>query len=363
MVSVSLKDVTKTFGAVQACRSVSFEADDGEMFTLLGPSGCGKTTALRTIAGFYLPDSGEVYFGNRDVTTLPPEKRNTGMVFQNYALWPHMSVHDNIAYGLKIRKLGKNEIEGKIANVIELLELKGLEKRTPLQLSGGQQQRVALARALVIEPDVLLLDEPLSNLDAKLRVRTRVELTRLQRRLGITAIYVTHDQEEALCISNRIAIMRDGQIQQIGTPREIYERPTAPFVADFIGVANMLPGRVKGHIRERKLVSVELASSREVLCATDVPLAQNEKVFVVFRPEGTRIVERKADSKNVNMFEGKVAISTYLGDVLRYEVDSSDGTLRADIQNPVGVKVLDEGTRVTLVVDYMDCRAVPVPET
>jgi len=362
MVSVALKEVTKTFGDVQACRDVSFEVREGELFTLLGPSGCGKTTALRVIAGFYYPDQGAVYFGDKDVTKTSPDKRNTGMVFQNYALWPHMTIYENIAYGLKIRKLRKDEIAQRISHVVDLLELKGLEKRTPLQLSGGQQQRVALARALVIEPSVLLLDEPLSNLDAKLRVKTRVELTRLQRRLGITTIYVTHDQEEALCISNRVAIMKGGQIQQIGSPRDIYEKPAAPFVADFIGVANLISGRVKALVPQAGRVTVELAGGHEVSCASDIPFPEHAKVFVVFRPEESRVLEGNVEAKDRNVISVKISILTYLGDILRYEIETGEGTLKADVQNPVGVHVLPEGTVVTLTVAYDDCRAIPISE-
>ncbi|MCD6348969.1 MAG: ABC transporter ATP-binding protein, partial [Candidatus Korarchaeota archaeon] len=222
MVSIRTVELTKVFGDVVAVDHVSLEIKHGEFFTLLGPSGCGKTTFLRTIAGLEMADEGRIYFDDQDITDLPAHLRGTGMVFQNYALWPHMNVFDNIAYGLKIRKVPKSEIEKKVKEVLKLVKLEGLEKRTPHQLSGGQQQRVALARALVINPRVLLFDEPLSNLDAKLRIEMRAELKRIQRDLGITAIYVTHDQEEAMSISDRIAVMNRGRVMQVGTPKEIY---------------------------------------------------------------------------------------------------------------------------------------------
>jgi len=245
MVKVKLVNVTKRFGEVIAVNKVSLEVREGELFTFLGPSGCGKTTTLRLIAGFYKPDEGEIYFDDELVNDIPPYKRNTGMVFQNYALWPHMNVFDNIAYGLKLRNMPPPQIIKKVKEVIELIGLKGKESRFPSQLSGGEQQRVALARALVIQPKVLLLDEPLSNLDAKLRLKMRSEIRRLQKRLGITTIYVTHDQEEALSISDRIAVMNKGEVLQIGTPLEIYEKPKDIFIADFIGTTNFIPCVVK----------------------------------------------------------------------------------------------------------------------
>jgi ABC-type Fe3+/spermidine/putrescine transport system ATPase subunit len=242
--NISLRDIIKRFGTLEAVSRVSLEIQDGELFTLLGPSGCGKTTILRLIGGFHAPNQGEVYFGERRVTPIPPYERNIGMVFQNYALWPHMTIFDNVAYGLKLKKLAGREIESKVHHALGLVNLKGLEKRYPGQLSGGQQQRVALARALVLNPDVLLLDEPLSNLDAKIRIQVRAEIRKLQKELAITTIYVTHDQEEALTLSDRIAVLNHGQLQQLGSPLELYERPANPFVADFIGINNLIPGQV-----------------------------------------------------------------------------------------------------------------------
>ena len=233
------------FGTLEAVSHVSLEIRDGELFTLLGPSGCGKTTILRLIGGFHKPDVGEIYFDGKPVTRIPPYERNIGMVFQNYALWPHMSISNNITYGLKLKKLPKAEIAEKVSYVLKLVNLVGLENRYPGQLSGGQQQRVALARALVLNPNVLLLDEPLSHLDAKIRIQVRAEIRKLQKELAITTIYATHDQEEALTLSDRIAVVNHGKLMQIGTPRDLYDRPKNPFVADFIGINNLIPGDVQ----------------------------------------------------------------------------------------------------------------------
>src|SRR6059036_1897374 len=240
--NLSLRGVSKGFDRVTAVDRVTLEIADGELFTLLGPSGCGKTTLLRLMAGFHAPDTGEIWFGERRVDALRPYERNIGMVFQNYALWPHMTVRANVAYGLKLRKLDSATIAERVAAGLHKVNLAGLELRYPGQLSGGQQQRVALARALVLNPDILLLDEPLSNLDAKIRVQVRAEIRKLQQELGITTIYVTHDQEEALSLSDRVAVMRDGRILQVAGPKTLYERPVNRFVADFVGTNNFIAG-------------------------------------------------------------------------------------------------------------------------
>src|SRR6266446_4501489 len=239
---IGLRAVSKKFGTAVAVDHATLDIADGELFTLLGPSGCGKTTLLRLIAGFYRPDGGEIWFGERRVDDLAPHVRNIGMVFQNYALWPHMTVAANVAYGLKLRKLGTAEVAARLHEGLRKVNLTGFESRYPGQLSGGQQQRVALARALVLNPDILLLDEPLSNLDAKIRVQVRAEIRSLQQELRITTIYVTHDQEEALSLSDRVAVMKDGRVLQVGSPKELYERPRTRFVADFVGTNNLVPG-------------------------------------------------------------------------------------------------------------------------
>jgi len=359
MVKVRLEDVTKTFGEVVAVDQMNLQMNDGEFFTLLGPSGCGKTTALRIVAGFYKPDCGTVYFDSEVVNDVPPFKRNTGMVFQTYALWPHMNIFENVAYGLTIRKVPKNEIRKRVAEALQLVGLEGLERRLPSELSGGQQQRVALARALVIEPKVLLLDEPLSNLDAKLRVQTRVEITRLQKKLGITTIYVTHDQEEALCISDSIAVMNKGQVQQVGSPRVIYEKPENQFVADFIGVANFLKGILVKLDKESKMAIVETEGGTrfEVMQDADIPKGAN--VLVSFRPEALEIGDSTKDVLSKNQIDGKVKLASYLGDMVRYEVEAMNRTFRVDVHNPMGKKLFSDGETVRLSFPPSSGRILP----
>src|SRR5713226_4178141 len=255
---IAIQGVSKRFGVVTAVDRVDLTVADGELFTLLGPSGCGKTTLLRLLAGFYQPDGGTIRFGDRVVNGLPPYERRIGMVFQNYALWPHMTVADNICYGLRLRKLPAAEVQARLQEGLRKVNLIGFEARYPGQLSGGQQQRVALARALVLNPDILLLDEPLSNLDAKIRVQVRAEIRTLQRELGITTIYVTHDQEEALSLSDRVAVMRDGRVLQVAAPKELYERPLTRFVADFVGTNNFISGVCTERGAERAAVETAL---------------------------------------------------------------------------------------------------------
>jgi len=241
----SVHDIVKRFGKNEVVGRTSFDIGEGEFFTLLGPSGCGKTTLLRLIAGFYAPDEGEIRFDGKRVNEVPPHERGIGMVFQNYALWPHMTVFDNVGYGLKMRNVSSAELKQRVNAVLAKVHLEGLEARYPGQISGGQQQRVALARALVLNPKILLLDEPLSNLDAKVRIQVRAEIRKLQKELGITTVYVTHDQEEALTLSDRIVVFNQARIFQLGTPKQLYERPANPFVADFIGINNLTRGTVR----------------------------------------------------------------------------------------------------------------------
>ncbi len=291
MVSVRLKGVVKRFGKYEALKGINLNINDEDFFFILGPSGCGKTTLLRVIAGLYEPDEGEIYFDEKLVNKVPPHKRNIGMVFQNYALWPHMTVYDNIAYGLKARNYSKNEIDKKVKWSLKLVRLEGMEEKYPNQLSGGQQQRVALARALVIEPDVLLLDEPLSNLDAKLRANMRSELKFLQKDLGITTIYVTHDQAEALSMADNIAVMNIGVVEQVGSPKEIYLKPKTKFVADFIGEINFL----RGNVIERNDGFIVVDTPIGRLRSLDVSVSSDD-VIVGFRPERIKLT-RKGDIK------------------------------------------------------------------
>jgi ABC-type Fe3+/spermidine/putrescine transport system ATPase subunit len=328
-VKIGLRAVVKRFGAVTAVDGATLDIGDGELFTLLGPSGCGKTTLLRLLAGFYTPDGGEIRFGERRVDGLPPYERNIGMVFQNYALWPHMTVRANIVYGLKLRKLPAAEIAARLAEGLRKVNLAGLEDRYPGQLSGGQQQRVALARALVLNPDILLLDEPLSNLDAKIRVQVRAEIRRLQKELGITTVYVTHDQEEALSLSDRIAVMRDGRILQVATPRELYERPRTRFVADFVGVNNFIPGVCRAVADGRAVVETPLGIL-QALASGDV--APGSRCVLAVRPENVAL---GAPAGGENAVEARVVLASYLGNTLRYDVEAAGGlALKVDVRDP-----------------------------
>ena len=305
---VSIQEAIKYYGDFKALKGVSLEIEPGEFFTLLGPSGCGKTTLLRMIAGFNSVDGGEIRFDQTVINNVPAHKRDIGMVFQNYAIFPHMTVAENVAYGLKAKKTPKKEIGPRVKEALELVQIGNLAERKPSDLSGGQQQRVALARAFIIEPGVLLMDEPLSNLDAKLRVQMRTVIKKLQRRLGITTIYVTHDQEEALAISDRIAVMKDGNIMQIGTPNEIYAKPQNPFVAGFIGVSNFLACQVDGDmVTIPGCESVRIPVRREFTGKGKLS-ARPEQLF--FSDKG---------------LAGKVLISTFLGDFIEYEVELADG--------------------------------------
>jgi len=321
VVNVRLERVTKKFGEVVAADNITLEIKHGEFFTFLGPSGCGKTTTLRIIAGLEMPDEGKVFFNEKDVTNDPPYKRNTGMVFQNYALWPHMTVFDNIAYGLKIRRLPKEEIRRKVYEVLELVKLRGLENRYPTQLSGGQQQRVALARALVIEPAVLLLDEPLSNLDAKLRIEMREEIKRIQKKLGITTIYVTHDQEEAMVISDRIAVMNQGRIMQVGLPKELYKHPRNLFVASFLGRCTIVSGKVID-ISPEGYVTIVFNGTKIVgiLPSRDIKITEGEKAIAVMRPEDFTVEKPR---KNANVIKGVVDWISYVGPYTEVRINAN----------------------------------------
>ncbi len=349
---IAIRGVTKRFGTVAAVDRVSLEIADGELFTLLGPSGCGKTTLLRLVAGFYRPDAGEVVFGERVVNDIPPHARNIGMVFQNYALWPHMTVFQNVAYGLRLRRLGRDAVAARVAEGLRKVNLVGFESRYPGQLSGGQQQRVALARALVLNPDILLLDEPLSNLDAKIRVQVRAEIRKLQRELGITTVYVTHDQEEALSLSDRVAVMRDGRVLQLGAPRELYERPRTRFVADFVGTNNLIPGTVKGQDGETLFVDTGLGVLRARAMAGVTP---GQPCVLAIRPENVTV----GAAGDANRVAGRVTLASYLGNTLRYDVEAGGATLKADIRDPWHHEPLAVGTEVTLAFPASVTLALP----
>jgi ABC-type Fe3+/spermidine/putrescine transport system ATPase subunit len=333
---IALRGVVKRFGTFTAVDDATLEIADGELFTLLGPSGCGKTTLLRLIAGFYRPpDAGEIRFGDRRVDALPPYARNIGMVFQNYALWPHMTVRANVTYGLRLRRLPAAEITRRLDEGLRQVNLTGLEDRYPGQLSGGQQQRVALARALVLNPDILLLDEPLSNLDAKIRVQVRAEIRKLQQSLRITTVYVTHDQEEALSLSDRVAVMRDGRIQQVAAPKALYERPMNRFVADFVGTNNFIPGVCKERADDRSVVETPLGLVHGRPAAGVAPGA---RCVLAVRPENVTLGGAEGNAARVpvgNVFDGRIAFASYLGNTLRYDVETAGGlVLKVDIGDP-----------------------------
>jgi len=349
--SVELKDVTKSFGRTRVVDNVNLHVEPGKLTTLLGPSGCGKTTTLRMIAGFYEPDSGEILIGDRRVDVLPAYLRNTAMVFQDYALFPHMSVFSNVAYGLRIRGVRPEEIKRRVNEALELVQLAGMGNRFPAQLSGGQQQRVALARALVIQPDALLLDEPLSNLDAKLREAVRSELRDIQQRIGITSIYVTHDQEEAFSLSDTVVVMNAGKVQQVGTPEDIYYRPANRFVAEFVGTTNLLSAVVLGVQRNR----VTLATAGTTLVATtqERRFVPGQSVLLTVRPESVRIMTAprhsgtglrgEGEAAGVNVLPCQVTKATFLGSKARYTVRLSHGTLwTVDVSDP-GTAVVSSG--------------------
>ena len=323
----------KTGKDFYAVKDTSLEITPGSFVTLLGPSGCGKTTTLRMIAGFESPDEGEIYLGGEPINALTPNKRDTAMVFQSYALLPHYNIFDNVAYGLKLRKLDKAAIQEKVTRILKLVGLEGMEERMTNQLSGGQQQRVALARALVLEPGVLLFDEPLSNLDAKLRVTMRTEIRRIQQEAGITAIYVTHDQSEAMALSDQIIIMEKGVVAQIGTPQEIYYHPASEFVADFIGEANFLRGKLSGKAGDEGIVTVE---GTEVAVVGVSQLAEGKDCTLVLRPESAML----ADS---GILPCKVIVSCFMGSYQNYHVMVGDTLVKITDFNPKNKKVYQAG--------------------
>ena len=330
MAAISIERVSKRYGPVAAVRELSLEVRDREFLTLLGPSGCGKTTLLRLIAGFLTPDAGIIRVDGLTLSSaaavVPPERRGMGMVFQNYAIWPHKTVYENVAFGLEVRRVPRAAARERVGRVLELVNLAGLERRFPGELSGGQQQRVALARSLVVEPKILLLDEPLSNLDAKLRERMRWELKELQRRTGITFVYVTHDQAEAMALSDRIAVLHGGSLLQDGPPRDVYARPASRDVADFMGLVNLLPGRVVRAAADDSLVSV--AGSEPVRVSLAAVLEEGAGVQVVIRPESLRLAPDGAGvaADGAGVLRGKVAELTFLGNLIDCHMVLEDGT-------------------------------------
>jgi iron(III) transport system ATP-binding protein len=354
---IQIENLRKSFGDVLVFENISLKIDEGEFFSFLGPSGCGKTTLLRCLAGLEVPDQGEIIIGDRVVFSskrtifVPPEGRNLGMVFQSYAIWPNMRVFDNVAYGLKLMKVPKREIREKVEKILQFVKLEGLGARYATALSGGQQQRVALARSLVVEPTVILLDEPLSNLDAKLREEARLEIRQMQRQLGITAVYVTHDQTEAMVMSDKIAIMSEGRIEQIGTPPEVYENPRCKFVADFLGGVNFFNGKMKGGSKGREIIEVMEVGGEELMCARDTDLPKGSDILVCMRPNRIHI-HTVAQGDRVNSFEGVLEIGAFCGDHWEYKVRvNNNSVLVRSIEKLVGGEI---GSRVYISIDPED---------
>jgi iron(III) transport system ATP-binding protein len=332
MIAIRIEKLTKRFGTTVALHGLDLTIEAGELFFLLGPSGCGKTTLLRSMAGFYIPDEGRILFGSEDVTRLEPHKRNTGMMFQSYALWPHMTVAQNVAFGLEERKVGADEIKRRVGEALESVRMSAYGERRPNQLSGGQQQRVALARALVIRPRCLLLDEPLSNLDAKLRLEMRTEIRRVCKEFKLTTVYVTHDQKEALSISDRMAILESGHILQVGTPRDVYRRPRRKTVANFIGDTDFLEGKVVG--REGERVMVETAIGRFRRDHWEIPRCPpviGTAVTLSIRPECWSLGDARVER---NAVRGRIGESVYLGEIAQYDFLVGDVDLKIYELNP-----------------------------
>ena len=323
MTGVNLQNIVKRFGSTVAVDGVDAWVESGSLFFLLGPSGCGKTTLLRIIAGFEQPDEGAIRFGTDDVTRLAAEKRDTGMVFQGYALWPHLSVFENVAFGLKVRKMSSEDITSRVGQALEMVRMEGYAERKPNQLSGGQQQRVALARALAIRPRVLLLDEPLSNLDAKLRLEMRAEIRRIVDESGITTIYVTHDQKEALSLADQMVVMRDGKVVQVGGPREMYDRPNSRFTAEFLGETNFISGQITSASDDLREVDTPAGTLR-ALQAADAP--QDGSITVSIRPESAHLLAEGASAPDGwSVLESRRTGMCFLGETAQHDLELSDG--------------------------------------
>jgi len=343
---LTLNNITKVFpprgnvAEVTAVNDINLEIAKGELVTLLGPSGCGKTTTLRMIAGFEFPSSGEIILDGEKINSLPPHKRDMSMVFQSYAIFPHLTVFENIAYGLNVKKMPKKEIQKKVDWVLGLVHLEGFGSRSPGQLSGGQQQRVALARALVMEPKVLLMDEPLSNLDAKLREEMRTEIRRIQKTLNITSVYVTHDQIEAMTLSDKIVVMNQGIIEQVGNPVEIYRFPNSKFVANFIGRANFIDGKVISK-NATELVAEVMGKKIQLACSK-YSFSEGDAINLIVRPEMMRI------KKSGEIFEGVIRRSVYLGDCIEYDIEVGGNLLTGAENDPNILDMFPEGEKVTV---------------
>lgn len=353
---VQLTSVSKRYGDVQAVRSIDLAIEEGSFITLLGPSGCGKTTTLRMVAGLESVSAGDIYIKGRRVNDVPIHRRNLGLVFQNYALFPHKSVFDNVAFGLKYRGVRKAERAERVRKALGIVRLPHMEERYPSELSGGQQQRIALARAIVIEPDVLLLDEPLSALDANLREDMRVELKRIQRELGITTIFVTHDQGEALAMSDQIVVMSHGIMEQVGSPEQVYNEPASRFVAEFLGHANLLEARLCDNAEAAAMVELDDGQRFQVRAVPETA-RKAAAVTVVVRAEKVNIVEEHASKPGFNVLSGRITAVDYQGPFVRYFVDAGAHTLQAI--NPIARHPFREGANVQVGIAAEDCILLP----
>ncbi len=365
MVTIAIQHVTKRFPAAAggstaggqgtvAVDDVSLSIPSGNLYFLLGPSGCGKTTLLRMIAGFILPSDGRIAFDGKDMTYVPPYQRDTGMVFQSYALWPHMTIGDNVGFGLDVRKIKGAERTKRINEALELVQMGHLRDRKPNQLSGGQQQRVALARALAFRPQCLLLDEPLSNLDAKLRLDMRTEIRRIVKQTGITAVYVTHDQKEALSMADGIAVMRAGKLQQTGTPTDLYRKPVSRFVADFIGESNFLPGEIDNISSTTVTVKTLAGSLFAMKNSLGAPVTPKQKVLAAFRPEAVQVVSGDRDlGATVNQLRGKRVQTVYLGEIAEHIVDVEGQRIKAFELNPRGVAAVGDDVVISVRAEHV----------
>ncbi len=361
MAGICIRNLSKSYGGdvnLAAVASLSLDIDDGQFVTLLGPSGCGKTTTLRLIAGFIAPDAGTIHVDGRLLSSagqvVPPEERGMGMVFQNYAVWPHRTVFENVVFGLKLRRVAGAQARERVKRTLALVNLTGLEERLPGELSGGQQQRVALARSLVVEPKILLLDEPLSNLDAKLRERMRGELKELQRRTGITFVYVTHDQSEALALSNRIAVIHGGRLQQVGTPQEVYAQPASRVVADFMGLINLVPATVIA--TESGQGRLRTAAGWTTVAEVPSTAVPGQRVEIAVRPENVRLrqpADADAGRQGGESQAATVTDRTYLGNLVEYHVTLPDGVVLRVQTHPA--ERFAVGDKVTVTIDASRC--------
>ncbi|WP_273524195.1 ABC transporter ATP-binding protein [Rhodosalinus sediminis] len=361
MSSVHLRQVEKRFGSFTAVHPTSLAIPEGAFVTLLGPSGCGKTTTLRMIAGLLDPSAGDIEIGDRRVNDVPIHKRNLGLVFQNYALFPHKTVAENVAFGLKYRDVPKSEIAGRVQAALELVQLPQMGARYPKELSGGQQQRIALARAVVIEPDVLLLDEPLSALDANLREDMRVELKRIQERIGVTTVFVTHDQSEALAMSDEIVVMSSGRVEQVGAPQEVYNTPASAFVARFLGASNILDARCTGRTGGAVTIEGPVFGRLEVPASKAPALTGAGPAKLVIRAEKLQLAPRGAAEDGIAAVDARVEAVDYQGQAVRYFVRAGETQLQAI--NMIDEAPFTEGAEVTLRLRPRDCAALPGGDT